>query len=173
MHYKNTLKSFEFPKPTQPRNLNLKLTFSKRPRISHCLSSSSAEAPSDCFPRASLVYAASLAQDPLRPLTIPDQVRGLYRTTATLVLGPTGDIAPNRGGRANLRSHYLGSRGEKDRKEGDHSGNNKRGFPLRQNCHWPNFCRLPTRDCPQSRYLLYRRRVAQYNKTARSQPPLL
>ena len=121
MHYKNKLTSFRFPKPTQPRYLDLELTFSNDPGLSNCLSPSSAEAPSDCSPRTSLVYAASLAQDPLRSLTIPDQVRALYRTTATLVLGPTGDIAPTGEGEQICGPTISGVEERKDRKEEYHS----------------------------------------------------
>ena len=48
MYYKNKLKSFRFPKPTQPRHLNLKLTFSKRPSLLPLTPSTATRPSSSC-----------------------------------------------------------------------------------------------------------------------------
>ena len=133
MHYKNKLKSFRFPKPTQPRHLNLKLTFSKRLRVSHCLSPP-VPSPSDSHLRRGLVNAASLCcgcGPSLSPPSwnspqSPKLNARLSSPQPTTTCRPGGEGEPSACSTGRVQSQGKKKTGKREIT----ANNNEQGFPL-------------------------------------------
>ena len=101
MHYKNTLKSFRFPKPTQPRHLKLKTNLQQTTKgqpllVATCTISLRQPSPTRpgecCIPRLRL-----------RPIAIATKLElaSVSKTKCTSIIPPTYDnMSPGRGGRA-------------------------------------------------------------------------